>query len=212
MTMPMIHRDFDGMKYKLAKLGSRRWKWIQATLTWPAEMHLPCFSILNQEEEWVKLNKCVVVKSKMMYEDKVLVGGWDMQDMVESEGSSGGGNNGGTNASYVHTSPICRMNLVGAGVGVMHYEVVDVAGDVVCHTEVHVPRMIGARRRGGCNNPLFGHIILLKTVPVVGRVTNFEAHLALWPRRATAGVPGVHVGGATTGGAATATATAATPI
>jgi hypothetical protein len=76
---------------------------IEATLILPVEQNLLCLPILNQEEIGVKFNEHVIIKSEAMNKNKVLMSGWNMKDIVEGEGASGGGNNGSTNMSYVHT-------------------------------------------------------------------------------------------------------------
>jgi hypothetical protein len=71
--------------------------------TLPVKQHLLPFSILNKKEIWVKLNTCIIVKSKTMYENTVLMSGGNMKDIGEDERSSVGRNNGSTNTGYVHT-------------------------------------------------------------------------------------------------------------
>jgi hypothetical protein len=67
------------------KLGHRWWKRIEDTLTLPVEQHLLYFSILNQEEKWVKFDKRVIIKSKAMDRNNVLMSGGNMEDIVEGE-------------------------------------------------------------------------------------------------------------------------------
>jgi hypothetical protein len=68
-----------------------------------AEQHLLHFSVLYQEEAGVKFNECVIIKGEAMHKNKVLMSGWNMEDIGEGEGASGCGNNGSTNTNYVHT-------------------------------------------------------------------------------------------------------------
>jgi hypothetical protein len=60
-------------------------KGVDASLTCAVQQHLPYFSVLNQEEKHVKLNKCVIAKSKMMNRDKIFMARWNMQDIVEDK-------------------------------------------------------------------------------------------------------------------------------
>jgi hypothetical protein len=81
---------------------------------------LSSFLILNKKEIWMKFNKCVVIKSKPMDGNKILVGGRNMQDIIKDKIMMGSGNNSFTNTSDVHTCPICSMDLIVAGVVIMH--------------------------------------------------------------------------------------------
>jgi hypothetical protein len=103
------------------KLGSKWWKRIKTTLTLPMQHHLLHFSILNQEKIWVKLNKCIVVKSETMNTNKILISGGNMKDIGEGKRVSGGGNNE-------------RMNLVMTSVRIMHREMVKVTSYIICST------------------------------------------------------------------------------
>jgi hypothetical protein len=72
-------------------------------LTLRVKQHLLCFLVLNKKEIGVKLNICIIVKSKTMHINKVILSGGNMKDIHEGERSSVGGNNGSTNTGYVHT-------------------------------------------------------------------------------------------------------------
>jgi hypothetical protein len=61
-----------------------------------------------------------------------------MQDIIKNKITSGIGNNDFTNASNVHTYSVCSMNLVSAGIVIMHGEAVQVPYDVVGGTEICV--------------------------------------------------------------------------
>jgi hypothetical protein len=132
--MPTISQNLDGIEDKLVKLGCRWWKRIKAPLTLPVQHHLLHFLVLNQKEIGVKLNKCIIVKSEMMHGNNVLISGGNMKDIGEGERLSGGGNNGSTNTGYVHTLVVSRMNLVVTGVRIMHREMVEVTGYMICST------------------------------------------------------------------------------
>lgn len=67
------------------------------------QQHLLRFSILNQKEVGVKLNKGVIIKSKAMNGNQIFVCGWDMKDMIKNKITIGSGNNSFTNAINVHT-------------------------------------------------------------------------------------------------------------
>jgi hypothetical protein len=60
-------------------------KGVEASLTCAVQQHISHFSVLNQEEKQVKLNKCVIAKSKMMNRDKIFIARWNMQDIVEDK-------------------------------------------------------------------------------------------------------------------------------
>jgi hypothetical protein len=60
-------------------------KGVEASLTCAVQQHLPHFSVLNQEEKQVKLNKSVIAKSKLMNRDKIFMARWNMQDIVEDK-------------------------------------------------------------------------------------------------------------------------------
>jgi hypothetical protein len=77
-TKPSINRDFDCIEHKLVKSRCRWWEGIQTTLTGPVQQQLLHLLILNQEEEWVKFNKCVIIKSKAVNRDYIFMGGRDM--------------------------------------------------------------------------------------------------------------------------------------
>jgi hypothetical protein len=64
---------------------------------------LPHFLILDQEEIRMKFNKGVIIKGKKMNGNNTLVCGWDMQHIVKHEIAKGGGNNGITNTTNMHT-------------------------------------------------------------------------------------------------------------
>jgi len=49
------------------------------------QQHLLRFSILNQKEVGVKLNKGVIIKSKAMNGNQIFVCGWDMKDMIKNK-------------------------------------------------------------------------------------------------------------------------------
>jgi hypothetical protein len=81
--MPSINRDFDSTKHKLSESECQGWKGVEASLTCAVQQHIPHFSVLNQEEKQVKLNKYVIAKSKMMNKDKIFMARW--QDIVEDK-------------------------------------------------------------------------------------------------------------------------------
>jgi hypothetical protein len=165
--MPTINRNFNGTEDELAKLGCRWWKRIEATLTLSVQQHLLRLSILNQEEMGEKFNEHVIIKSEAMNGNKVLIRGWNMEDIGEGEGVSGGGNNGSTNMSYVHTWSVSHMNLIVAGVGIVHHEMVEVTGYMISGAWIRVPRVIGAGRRRSSSRSLFRDIVLFKTLPIL---------------------------------------------
>jgi hypothetical protein len=82
MTMSPIDRNFDEMKHQFLKLGCRGWKGVETTSTWPLQQHLPCCSVLNKKIEMMKYNVSVIVKSKTIDRDEVLVCGGNMQNFV----------------------------------------------------------------------------------------------------------------------------------
>jgi hypothetical protein len=51
-------------------------------LTQPVEQDPLHFLVLNKKEVRVKLNEHVVIKSKMMYRDKILMHRWNMENIV----------------------------------------------------------------------------------------------------------------------------------
>jgi hypothetical protein len=65
-TMPSINRNLDGAKHKLLEFRPQRWKRVKTTLTSCVQEHLPSFSILDKKEKGVKLDKSIIVKSKLM--------------------------------------------------------------------------------------------------------------------------------------------------
>jgi hypothetical protein len=136
----------------------------------------------------VKLNKCVVIKSKSINRNKVFISRGDMQDIVKGKVAGRCGNNGGTDMSNVHIWPVGCVDLVGAGGRCMHSQVVQVTGNMISGTRIGVPHVVGAGRGGRGGGALFRYIVFIKAVPTfVGGVPNLEAHLALGPR-----VTGLH--------------------
>jgi hypothetical protein len=95
--------NFDGTEHELPKLGCGGRQWVETTPTWSVQQHLLRFSILNQKEVGLKLNKGVIIKSKAMNGNQIFVCGWDMKDMIKNKIMIGSGNNSFTNAINVHT-------------------------------------------------------------------------------------------------------------
>jgi hypothetical protein len=151
--------------------------------------------VLNQKEEKMKFNKCVIIKSKTVNRDYILLSGRDMEDIIKNKITTSSGDNRFTNMGDVHTCPIRSMNLFMAGVVIMHSELVKIPGNMIGGAGVSVPIIIvtGGNSSGRMR---FRNIVLFKMMPtLVGRVPNFKAHLVLWSRRAAkATTPGPTVG------------------
>jgi hypothetical protein len=101
--VPSINGYFDGTKDKLPEFGCWWRKGVEATLTWTVEQQPPHFSILDKKDIGVKLNKCVIVKSKSMNRNKIFVGGGNMKNVVQGKIAGRSGDNRITNTSIVHT-------------------------------------------------------------------------------------------------------------
>jgi hypothetical protein len=72
MTMPPSSRDFYGTKDKLPMMRVEEGRGCLYTARAAAPS---TFSILNKKEVWVKFNKCIIIKSKPMNGNKILVSG-----------------------------------------------------------------------------------------------------------------------------------------
>jgi hypothetical protein len=154
----------------------------------PVQEHLPHFLIINQKEKWVKFNKGVIIKSKPMKRNKIFLGRRDVQDMIKDKITMWSGSF--TNTWNVHTCPVCSMDLIMAGVVIMHSQLVEVPGDMVGGARVHVP-MIVWTRGGGSSSTWLGNIIFFKLMPIIiGRVSNLQTDLTLGPRRFARAPPG----------------------
>jgi hypothetical protein len=129
----------------------------------------------------VKFNQHVIIKSKFVDRYEVFGGSEDMENVVENKVAGRGGNNRSTNMRYLHTYPICCMDLIGAGVMLLHGEIVKFTGDVVGGTEISVPIVVAAvGGRHGRRSTLLRGILFIKAVPACGRcVPYLEADLAL---------------------------------
>jgi hypothetical protein len=136
--MPSIDRKLDGAKELLH--GRER---IKATLTWAVQQHLPRVSILDQEKIWVKLNECIIIKSKPMNRDEIFVGSGNIQNIIKNEIAGWSGNNRFANTRNLHTCTVSRMYLIVAVVAIMHGELVELASDVIRGVGVGVPVGIG---------------------------------------------------------------------
>jgi hypothetical protein len=135
--------------------------------------------ILNQEKERVKLNKCVVIKSKMMNGYKLFVCIGNMKNLIEVEKASGGGYDRLTNVINIHTFLISSPDLIIALVPLMHHQLLKFTGDMMRSTRVEVP--VWVIGRGGSNrNVIIWSMGLIKPIPANGScVPNLVAHLAL---------------------------------
>jgi hypothetical protein len=169
--MPPFSRDFDGTEDQLAELGWWLWKGIDAAFTRPIKEHVPHFSVLNQKEIGVKLNKYVIIQGKAMNRIKTLMGRRHMQNIVKDKTTTGSGDNGFTNTVNVHILAICSMDLTSANIAIMHGEFIQVLGDMIHGTGVRVPIIIEARGRGSCSSARFRNVILLEVIPT----------MAVWP-------------------------------
>jgi hypothetical protein len=148
------------------------------------QQHFSCFSILYQEIKLVKSNEHVIIKSKFVDIYEVFGGSGDMENVVENKVAGRGGNNGSTDMRYLHTCPICRMDLIGAGVRLLHGELVKFTGDVVGGVRISVPIIVAAvGGRRGHRGMLLRDVVFIKAVPARGhRVPYLEADLALRTR------------------------------
>jgi hypothetical protein len=54
---------------------------IETSPTWAEKHNLLRDLILNQEKEWVKLNKGIVVKGKIVNEDELFMSMWDVKNI-----------------------------------------------------------------------------------------------------------------------------------
>jgi hypothetical protein len=93
---------------------------VEAAFTRPMQQHLLCFLVLNQKEIWMKFNKYIIIKSKLMNGNKIFVGGRNMQDIIKDKITMESGNNSFTNMSDVHTYPIYSMDMIIVGVVIIH--------------------------------------------------------------------------------------------
>jgi hypothetical protein len=86
--------------------------------------------------------------------------------------------------SNVHTWPICCMNLIRAGVGIMHLELVKIACNMIYRARVYVPSAISTMS-SSCSSAWLGYIVLLEPVPtIISGMANLQTDLTLWARRA----------------------------
>jgi hypothetical protein len=82
--------------------------------------------------------------------------------------------------SYVHTRSISRMNLIMAGVGIVHYEAVEIAYYMISGARICVRRLVDAQRRCSNNFELVRDAVFVKMVPtIVGGASKLKAHLTL---------------------------------
>jgi hypothetical protein len=109
--------------------------------------------VLNQKEEKMKFNKCVIIKSKMVNKDYILLSGRDMEDIIKNKITASSGDNHFTNMGDVHTCPIRSMNLFMAGVVIMHSELVKIP-NIIGGAGVSVPIIIVT---GGNSSPILRH-------------------------------------------------------
>jgi hypothetical protein len=84
--MPMINRNLDSIENKLAKLRSRWWKRIKATLTLPVQQHLLRFSVLNQEEKGWNSIKVSLSRVKRWIEIRFLLAEGTWRTLVRVRG------------------------------------------------------------------------------------------------------------------------------
>jgi hypothetical protein len=101
--VPMINRNFNGTKHKLPKFGHRRWKRIEPPLYMDRAEAPSSFFILHQEKEREKFNKGIIVKVKLMNENKIFMCGRNMQHIFQHKITRRSGNNRITNTSNIHT-------------------------------------------------------------------------------------------------------------
>jgi hypothetical protein len=71
--------------------------------------------------------------------NKMLIGVWNMQDIIKMKKSGGCGQDRFTNVHNIHTCPIGCPNLIIAGVAVMHGMLLNFSGNVVHSPGVQVP-------------------------------------------------------------------------
>jgi hypothetical protein len=64
----------------------------------------------------VKFNEYLIIKSKFLDGYKIFCARGDMENIIEDKITRGGGNNRRTNMRYLHTYPVCRMDLFGPSV------------------------------------------------------------------------------------------------
>jgi hypothetical protein len=79
--VPSTNGYFDGTKNKLPEFGCWWRKGVEATLTWTWSSTILVFLSLIKKTG-VKLNKRVIVKSKLMNGNKIFVGGGDMKNIL----------------------------------------------------------------------------------------------------------------------------------
>jgi hypothetical protein len=120
----MINRKSSDIKDEFLKLGTGGRQGIKATPTWPLQQHPPHFSVLDQEIKWLKLNERIIIKGKFMNGDEIFVGRRNMQHIGKDKIMTWSGNNRSANVRDLHTCPICRIDLIGAMVGIVHGELV----------------------------------------------------------------------------------------
>jgi hypothetical protein len=138
------------------------------------------FFVLNQDIKWLKFNKHIIIKGKLVDIYNIFMGSGNMQDVVEDMVVRCGGNNRSTNMRNLHSCPIYRMDLIGVGVGIMHSELVKFTGDMVGGTTISEPIVVGG---GGAwrshRGTLFKNKIFIEAIPTCGcRVPDLEAGLA----------------------------------
>jgi hypothetical protein len=92
----------------------------------------------------MKFNKHVIIEDKFMNGDKIFCGIGNMESIIENKVTTGGGNNRSAKTRNLHTCPISRMDLIGAIIGIVHSEFVELTNNVVGGTRVGVPIVVGA--------------------------------------------------------------------
>jgi hypothetical protein len=90
----------------------------------------------------VKFNEHIIIKSEFVDRDKIFGGSGNMENFFNDKIMSGGGNNRGTKMRYLHTCPICHMDLVRPDVCLIHGELVKFTDDVIGGTGIGVYQLL----------------------------------------------------------------------
>lgn len=65
---------------------------------------------------WMKFKVSIIITCKVVYRNKALASIWNMENLVEMKNTILGMQFAMTNTIYLHTCPVCRVDLTTTGV------------------------------------------------------------------------------------------------
>jgi hypothetical protein len=99
----------------------------------------------------MKFNEHAIIKSKFVNRYEIFGGSGDVEHIIKNKMAGRNGNNRRTNMSHHHNCAICYMDLIRAGVGLLHGELIKVSSNVIGSTGISVLIIVAAAVGGGCD-------------------------------------------------------------